>query len=116
MKTAKKVFDDLEPKDIVWKHAWLFKNPWVEYSWEDIHDDNRDLDEREKRISWQRQEAVREAYESENLAGVVRLALSGNASQVVGNVLANIFDAEDDQLAFVKAIISNKEFMPSTKL
>ena len=29
----------LEPQDSVWKHAWLFANPWVEESWDEIEDD-----------------------------------------------------------------------------
>ena len=113
---ARDIYDELEPSDIVWKHAWLFKNSWVENSWEDIHDDEHDFEARDVRIAKQRKAAVEAVLAQEGVPGAVRLALSGNASHVVGNNLTQIMSSEKDQLAFIRRIIDDPEFLASTKL
>ena len=59
---ARDVYDELEPNDIIWKYAWLFKNGWIENSWDEIHEDDHDLDAHEKRITKQRKAAVKEVF------------------------------------------------------
>ena len=113
---ARDIYDELEPSDIVWKHAWLFKNSWVENSWEDIHDDEHDFEARDVRIAKQRRAAVEAVLAQEGVPGAVRLALSGSASHLVGNNLAQIMSSEEDQLAFIRRIIGDPEFLASTKL
>ena len=113
---ARDIYDELEPSDIVWKYAWLFKNAWVENSWEDIHEDDHDFEARDKRIAKQRKGAVEAVLAQEGVSGAVRLALSGNAPHVVGSNLANIMTSEEEQLAFIRRIIGESEFLTSTKL
>jgi addiction module HigA family antidote len=113
---ARDIYDELEPSDIVWKHAWLFKNSWVENSWEDIHDDEHDFEARDVRIAKQRKAGVEAVLGQEGVSGAVRLALSGNASHIVGNILAQSMSSEADQLAFIRRIAGDPEFLISTKL
>ncbi|MBK4214815.1 hypothetical protein JJJ17_02625 [Paracoccus caeni] len=113
---ARDIYDELEPEDIVWKHAWLFKNGWVEHSWEDIQEEGHDFRARDQRVAEQREAAVRAVTEDEGTSGAVRLALSGNAPHVVGNNLAKILISEAEQLAFIRLIIGKLEFVTSVKL
>ncbi len=113
---ARDIYAELEPEDIVWKHAWLFKNGWVEHSWEDIHEEEHDYRARDQRVAEQREAAVRAVTKGEGTSGAVRLALSGNAPHVVGNNLAKILTSEIEQLGFIKLIIGMPEFLTSVKL
>ena len=110
---ARDIYDELEPNDIIWKYAWLFKNEWVENSWNEIYED--DLDAREKRITKQRKAAVKEVFAEKGASGVVRLAMSGNAAHVVGNIFAKIITSGKEQLSFIKFIVGEPKFLSSPK-
>ena len=112
---ARDIYDELEPDDIVWKHAWLFKDEWVEYSWEDIHEGDRDFEARDRRVAKQREAAVEAVFAKEGVSGIVRLAASGNAPRVVGNILAKIMTSDKGRLAFIKRIVGERGFLSSTK-
>jgi len=113
---VKDIYDELEPDDLIWKHTWLFKNGWVEWSWEDIHEDDHDFEARDKRISVLREAAVLEVLDKEGTPGLVRLALSGGASHVVGNNAAKLLNDDEAQLAFIRHVLGEDDFLPSTQL
>lgn len=113
---AKDIFQELEPDDLIWKHAWLFKNSWVEWSWEDLHEDDHDYEARDKRIAGLREKAVAEVLKKERLTGIVRLALSGNASHIVGNGVAKLLKDDDARLGFVRYVLSESTFLSSRSL
>ena len=112
---ARDVYDELEPNDIIWKYAWLFKNGWIENSWDEIHEDDHDLDAHEKRITKQRKAAVKEVFAKEGALGVVRLAMSGNAAHFVGDFLAKIITSDKEQLNFIKFIVGEPKFLSLPK-
>src|SRR5439155_292994 len=86
---AKAAYAALEPSDILNKHAWLFRNAWVDESADEIADiDNFDFHKREERISNQRTEAFREILAQRGLAGVLALSERGNAAWVIGMLAA----------------------------
>ena len=113
---AKEAYEALEPRELVWKHAWLFKNVWLEYSWEDIQDEDLDHEDRVRRVAGQRQAAVDEVHKAEGVDGTVKLALSGNAPHLVGNALAVSLTSEAERMGFLKAIIAEADFPASAKL
>ena len=113
---AKDMYDKLEPEDLIWKHAWLFRNGWVEWSWEDIHEDDHDFEARDKRISVLREAAILEVLDKEGTPGVVRLALSGGASHIVGNNLAKFLNDDEARLAFIRDIMCEGDFLSSRQL
>ena len=113
---ARDIYDELEPEDIVWKYAWLFKSKWVEHLWEDIHENEHDFCAKELRVAAQREAAVRAVNEDEGFSGIVRLALSGNAPHVVGGNLEKILTSETERLAFTKLIIGRPELLTCVKL
>ena len=113
---AKDIFHELEPDDLIWKHAWLFENGWVEWSWEDLNEDDHDYKARDMRIAGLREEAVAEVLKKEHLTGIVRLALSGNASHIVGNGVARLLEDDDARLGFVRHVLSETTFLSSRSL
>jgi len=86
---AKKTMDLLEPNDLMLKHAWLFKKHWLDESADELADEDFDYKKREERVRTVRADALREIYETEGLAGVIRFAGFGNASGVVGQIMAS---------------------------
>ncbi|MEO1379177.1 MAG: hypothetical protein AAFU69_02335, partial [Pseudomonadota bacterium] len=113
---AKDIFQELEPSDLIWKHAWLFKNGWVEWSWEDLHEDDHDFEARDQRIASLREKAVAEVLKKEGRSGLVRLALSGNASHIVGNGVAKLLKDDDARIGFVQHVLSESMFLSSRPL
>ncbi|MEM6610212.1 MAG: HigA family addiction module antitoxin [Pseudomonadota bacterium] len=113
---ARDVYDTLTPDDVVWEHAWLFKNSWVEDSWEDIHGDDYDFAARDERIAKQRKSALKAVQSKQGINGIVSLARSGDGAHVVGNTLAEILTSKATQLEFVKEIVFGHDFLLSLQI
>jgi addiction module HigA family antidote len=111
---AKAAYAALEPSDVINKHAWLFRDTWVEESAEEIEDiDKIDFKKREERIQAQRVDALREVFEQRGVRGLLDLAESGKASWQVGVLAAmKVLDEADLvkllKLAF-KAVLDRRE-------
>ena len=112
---ARNIYDEIEPNDIIWKYAWLFTNEGLANSWEDIHEEDHDFVARGKRITRQRKAAVKAVFAEKGASGVVRLAKSGNAAHVVGNIFAKIIKSDNEQLSFIKSIVGEPKFLSSPK-
>lgn len=114
VKRARKTYDRLELNDIVAKHAWLFKNVWTQIFWEEI-DGDLDHDERMKLGTKKREAAVREIYRSHS-DDLENFADAAEDVPLIGQTLAKVLSRKNDQRAFIKGIVSKKEFMSSQKL
>ena len=79
----------LEPSDLLNKHAWLFRNAWVEESADEIEDIEKvDFNKRDERIKNLRNDALRKILGQLGLIGILDLAALGNASWVIGALAA----------------------------
>jgi len=87
-KTAKQICATLEPSDPREKHAWLFREHWVQESADEIVDAALDYQGRDERITALRAEALRDVTATGGLAAAIDLADRGNASSAVGFILA----------------------------
>lgn len=111
---AKVVYAALEPSDLVNKHAWLFRDTWVEESADEIEDIDRiDLQKRDERIRNMRIDAMREIHEQRGLPTLLELAERGKASGHIGFHAARDLLAETDvvellRLAFQR-VVKGKE-------
>jgi hypothetical protein len=85
--TARKAYEALEPSDLLDKHAWLFREQWVEESADELNQEEIDFRAREKRIAQQRLNALTEILAERGFEGVLELAEKGNASWVIGRLL-----------------------------
>ena len=112
--TARKAFEILEPQDTVWKHAWLFEKPWVEEAWEEM-EEAVDLQARDKRIKALRSQAVEDVLSELGHAGVLRLAFSGDAPNVVGESLAQQAKDQGELLSFVWAVLGDGDVLASRR-
>lgn len=91
---ATEVYNLLEPKDEVVRHQWLFAKQWVDESLDELEDEAIDLKRREEKIGRLRHEALRRIWEAYGFDGVLRLCYSGDASNVIGWLLASIVGEE----------------------
>lgn len=111
---ASQAYDALLPSDVVLRHAWLFKQSWVEESADELDDDDLDFRKRDERISALRAEAVSEVFAEGGVAAVIRLAEMGQAQHNVGWFLSrSLADAEQLKDA-LKQIVNGKPIEGTT--
>lgn len=109
---AQNVFQVLKPSDLVWEYAWVFKSPWIQESWDGIHDDTS-LKARDEKNSSLRWNAVRDVLSTLGYDGVLRLAFTGNAPNVAGATAGQIIGDASDQAAFAKAVLDDGPILSS---
>jgi addiction module HigA family antidote len=87
---AKAAYQALEPSDVLNKHAWLFREQWVEESADEIEEDvdKIDFNKREERIQQLRADALREVLNLHGIDGLLQLSKRGNAAWVLGAIAA----------------------------
>ncbi|GAB1722016.1 MAG: hypothetical protein NTNFB01_09120 [Nitrospira sp.] len=82
---AKEAYKQLEPADLLNKHAWLFREGWVEESYDEIHGTEEiDFNKRNERITAMRTDALREVLEQRGLEGIIELSKRGKAAWQIG--------------------------------
>jgi addiction module HigA family antidote len=87
---AKGVYAALEPSNLTDKHAWLFKNSWIEESADELEEiENTDFAERDRRIRNQRAEALKEINEKQGIGGLLDLAIHSGAPGIIGALSAD---------------------------
>ena len=108
-------YSALEPSDLLNKHAWLFRDVWVEESDDEIEDlEIIDFRKREERINNLRIEALREILAQHGLDGILGLSERGKASWAIGAlaVSAVLSEQQTQELlrqALVPILAGNKE-------
>jgi len=83
-KKARAVYASMQPKDIMNKHEWLFRQGWVDVSADDLAEDPMDFQAREQRIEKLRVEALTEIVREQGIPGVFALAEKGNSQRQIG--------------------------------
>ncbi len=117
---GKAAYAALEPTDILNKHAWLFREGWVEESADEIEDIEKfDFHKHEESIKKQRTEALREVMAQRGLRGILELSERGNASWAIGILASSTVLSKQElpellRLALVP-IIAGKEELHSYK-
>jgi hypothetical protein len=87
---GKAAYAALEPTDLLNKHAWLFRDGWLEESADEIEDIEKiDFNKREERINGLRIEALREILAQRGLVGILELSERGKASWAIGAIAAS---------------------------
>lgn len=86
--TAKEIFDELEPSDLIARHEWLFREAWLDASLQEQEDEASDFQSRERRVELMRVAALRELLELHGTRGLIELAGRGNAAHLVGALAA----------------------------
>jgi len=100
---AKAAYAALEPSDLMNKHAWLFRDTWVEESADEIEDIEKiDFQKREERIQKMRVDAMREIRDQCGLLALLELAERGKASWQVGVHAARDLLSETDLVELLR--------------
>ncbi len=90
---AKEACAALEPADLLNKHAWLFRQGWVDESYDEIHGKEEiDFQKRDARIAALRTEALREVLEQRGTEGIIQLAERGDAAWQIGQLAAEMLE------------------------
>ena len=99
---AKGVYATLEPTNLMDRHAWLFKESWIEESADEIEDlEKMDHDKRNKRIRKLRVQALREIFEAQGIGGLLAFAIRSRAQWIIGALLVEDVLNEGEQLDLV---------------
>jgi hypothetical protein len=97
----------LEPSDFLNKHAWLFRNGWVEESADEIEDiDKVDFNKREESVNRLRTNALREILRDRGLAGILEFSECGNASWVIGALMASSVLSEEELQELIRLALA----------
>jgi len=101
---AKGIYAALEPGNALDKHAWLFSNMWIEESADELEDrDDSDYQQRDRRISNLRTQALKEIHHQSGIEGILDAASRGNTSWIVGELSAKDVLGKLDLLKLVTA-------------
>jgi hypothetical protein len=87
-KKAKAVYAAMQPKEIVNKHEWLFRQGWVEESADEFAEDEMDFRAREQRIEKLRVEALTDIARERGIPGIIALAEKGSSQRQIGGHVA----------------------------
>ncbi len=101
---AKDAYAALEPCDLLNRHAWLFRDAWVDESADQVEDVEKiNFQERAERMYKLRAAAMREVHDHGGYSGLLELALRGKASWQVGEIAAKdlLSDTELNELLWL---------------
>ena len=81
---AQRIYENLEPRDLVWRHHWLFAQQWIEESLEEREEEKLDFQKRDERMSRRRNEALSEIWRAGGFEAVQRLCADSEAPWLIG--------------------------------
>lgn len=104
--SGKELYELLGPKDVVLEHLWLFSNSWVEYTPEDLCEDNLDHRARERGLEMQRKEALLDIVSKKGQPGIFELLKKSNAGFYIGHALFNDVLKSEEIESFILECLS----------
>lgn len=111
---AQEAFAMLEPKDPVWKHAWLFESTWVTESLDEFEEEI-DYAAIENRMKKLRAEAVQEVNSKLGFPGLMQLAFSGKAPDAAGHSIAEAIEDQARRQDFLRAVLEDENILTSSR-
>jgi hypothetical protein len=100
---AKDIYAALEPSDVLNKHAWLFRDNWVDEPADEIQEIEKiDYQKRHELIERKRIAAMDEILDQRGLAGLLALAQSGKTAGLIGQLAVKNLLAEVDIQEFLR--------------
>lgn len=99
-----KVYDAIEPTDIILKYRWLFDNVFIEFPdgrYKVEGDKNQDL-RHYNRVKEKRTEALQILIENIGLQKCIELANTFDNSRIIGQTLSQIIELEEDTLSIFR--------------
>lgn len=106
VESARTAYEFLEPTDIILRHEWLFRKPWVEESYDELVDEDLDYRVRDNRIEALRREALTVIMTELGVQGVLNLAVRGECANIIGGLLSNILSGSREVLKLIEDILA----------
>ena len=105
---VRQAYELLEPRSLVARYQWLFLNPWVQESADELEDEEFDYQKRDARIARQRRDALQEVWAESGLSGIKELCRSGGASSVIGWHIAEIHTEAKQRVKFIQDMLAEE--------
>lgn len=105
---ARKTMLRLEPADLLAKHNWLFAKGYVEYSADELEDDELDFRARDKWVQSLRSAALHEIWSERGFDGIAELCRRAEVPGIVGWTFAQAPIKDADQRKIVHEVVKNK--------
>jgi hypothetical protein len=86
---ARRAYKRLEPSELIPKYRWLFDNPWVEFSSEELEGE-LDHDAREEAIEQAREAAMHEVWQCGGISAVLSFATAMNSPHLAAFIVIKI--------------------------
>ncbi len=104
---GRKLYAALEPSDLVQRSRWLFERAWVEFSQDEIINDDINFDDRDEQLATLRESCLREILDARGVNGVIQLCHLSEAPEVIGHLLAQrVMEAEALVALLVELLLS----------
>lgn len=88
-KKGEAVYAKLQPKDIVIKYEWLFREAWVKESADELEVDEIDFRAHDQHIEQLRVEALADIVHKRGIPGLLALSEKGNCQYLIGSHLVS---------------------------
>lgn len=103
---AQEAYAALEPADLLNRHAWLFRDTWIEESYDELNDEEFDYRKHEQRIAALRIKALGEIFEARGYDGLLSIAARGKAGVQIGGLLSCNLLTEDQLTEMLRKAIA----------
>ena len=103
---ARDAYEELEPRDPVFKHAWLFADQWIDESRDEIEEEKPDFHARAQKIHELRMDAIKEVCGERGFDGVIDLLELSNAPHVIGQYAVPDGSPPEEPASFVRQCLS----------
>ena len=111
---AESAIETLEPEDLIWKYAWLFRSRWVEEAWNNVENDTG-LAAEDKYVRNRRLNAMREIVREFGQSGVLRLAFTGQGADVAGEFAAKAIEDNRQRLELAQLVLADDDVLTSDR-
>ncbi len=103
---ARDTYIELEPRDVIIRHQWLFADGRMDIPDDETEDERLDFSKREKRIDKLRAEAMEEIWVERGMEGILSLLEVSDAAHVVGRYAALRITNLDTAVSVLQACLS----------
>ena len=102
---ARTIYNKLQPKDVVYRHEWLFREAWIDESADEraeemtaaeLPDGTTRNEKHAERLQKLRAEALTDIIQEQGIPGILALSCKGKAQLGIGRQLVNLLT--DEQL------------------
>ena len=105
---ARRVFEHLQPDELVARHAWLFSGRWIEPSVGDTLEPDVDFSKHQESVKVERGVAMAEIWATLGFEGLTALLQTGDDAEVVGESLGPKISGVHAQAEFVRKCLANE--------